>query len=70
MEIRFQQSPKETSQMSTGDLRSSFLCEALMQDNTINYVYSHYDRAIIGGVKPVDEVITLINDPELRSEFF
>jgi 4-deoxy-L-threo-5-hexosulose-uronate ketol-isomerase len=70
MEIRFQNSPKETSQMNTAELRNNFLCEALMQDDAINYVYSHYDRAIIGGVKPVSKTVALINDPELRSAYF
>jgi 4-deoxy-L-threo-5-hexosulose-uronate ketol-isomerase len=70
MQIRFQNSPKETSQMDTAALRSNFLCEHLMEDNAINYVYSHYDRAIIGGVKPVSQEVTLVNHPELRSEYF
>src|SRR5215218_8199464 len=70
MEIRFQHSPEEMAQMSTADLRSNFLCEGLMQDDAINYVYSHYDRAIVGGVKPVNEIVFLVNDPELRAEFF
>ncbi len=70
MQIRFQNSPKETSQMNTAALRSNFLCENLMQDDNINYVYSHYDRAIIGGVKPVGKTVSLVNHPELRSEYF
>ena len=56
--------------MNTAELRSNFLCEALMQDDQINFVYSHYDRAIIGGAKPVTQKVALVNDPELRSEFF
>lgn len=70
MEIRFQNSPKETQHMGTSDLRSNFLCEALMKDDEINCVYSHYDRAIIGGVKPVNENISLVNHEELKSSFF
>jgi 4-deoxy-L-threo-5-hexosulose-uronate ketol-isomerase len=70
MEIRFQTSPKETSQMNTAELRSNFLCESLMEDDVINYIYSHYDRAVIGGVKPVNEKVVLTNHPELRSEYF
>lgn len=70
MEIRFQNSPKETSGMNTEELRRNFLCEALMQDDAVNYVYSHYDRAIIGGAKPVTKALSLTNDPELRAEYF
>ena len=70
MEIRFQNSPKETSQMNTAELRSNFLCESLMQDDAINYVYSHYDRVIIGGIKPLGKSVALANHPELRAEYF
>lgn len=70
MEIRFQNSPKETKGMTTEELRSNFLCENLMSDDDITYIYSHYDRMIIGGVKPLKQVVALKNHPELRSEFF
>lgn len=70
MEIRFQNSPKETSQMNTAELRGNFLCEALMQDDKINYVYSHYDRVIVGGIKPVNEKLALVNHGELKSDYF
>ncbi|MBC8033878.1 MAG: 5-dehydro-4-deoxy-D-glucuronate isomerase [Chitinophagaceae bacterium] len=70
MEVRFQNSPGETSRMNTGELRSNFLFEKLMQDDAINYVYSHYDRIITGGVKPVSESVELVNHAELRAEYF
>lgn len=70
MQIRFQNSPKETSRMNTEEIRSNFLCQNLMQDDKIRYIYSHYDRVIIGGVKPNSKAILLENDPELRSEYF
>ena len=70
MEIRFQNSPKETKGMTTAELRSNFLCENLMRIDDITYIYSHYDRMIIGGVKPVKKAVALKNNAELRSEFF
>jgi 4-deoxy-L-threo-5-hexosulose-uronate ketol-isomerase len=70
MEIRFQNSPKETGGMTTEALRSNFLCENLMRIDDITYIYSHYDRMIIGGVKPVKKAVGLKNYPELRSEYF
>jgi 4-deoxy-L-threo-5-hexosulose-uronate ketol-isomerase len=70
MEIRFQNSPKETSGMNTQELRSNFLCEDLMVDNAVQLVYSHYDRMIIGGAKPVDEIVELPNHPELKADYF
>jgi 4-deoxy-L-threo-5-hexosulose-uronate ketol-isomerase len=70
MEIRFQNSPKETREMTTEELRSNFLCENLMSADEVSYIYSHYDRVIIGGVKPGKGAVQLKNHPELRSEYF
>lgn len=70
MEMRFQQSPKETAAMNTAELRSNFLIENLMQENKLSLVYSHYDRVITGGVKPVNETVALHNEAELRSDYF
>lgn len=70
MKIRFQNSPAETRQMTTAQLRENFLVQNLMQDDTIQLVYSHYDRVIIGGAKPVNKTLTLPNHPELRADFF
>ncbi|HUR65587.1 MAG TPA: 5-dehydro-4-deoxy-D-glucuronate isomerase [Chitinophagaceae bacterium] len=70
MEIRFQNSPAETAQMDTEQLRKNFLLQNLMQDDTINLIYSHYDRMIIAGARPVNKILQLPNHPELRAEYF
>ena len=70
MQIRFQNSPKETSQMNTQQLRDNFLVQGLMQPGTIQLVYSHYDRLIIGGVVPTNALIKLPNEGELKANFF
>jgi 4-deoxy-L-threo-5-hexosulose-uronate ketol-isomerase len=70
MEVRFQIGPKETSQMNTQELRDNFLLEKLMKPNSVELVYTHYDRVIFGGAVPVDGKLELPNDPELRSEYF
>ncbi len=70
MEIRFQNSPAETRTMDTEALRKNFLCENLYADDKVQYVYSHYDRAIIGGAKPVNQTVLLENHPELRAGYF
>jgi 4-deoxy-L-threo-5-hexosulose-uronate ketol-isomerase len=33
-------------------------------------VYSHYDRVIIGGAKPINKELELPNHPELKAEYF
>lgn len=70
MEIRFQHSPRETAQMDTAALRQHFLIQQLMHDDELRLVYSHYDRVIVGGAKPVNRKIALENHPELRAAFF
>jgi len=70
MEIRFQQSPKETAAMHTQALRDAFLCDALYETNSVKYIYSHYDRVIIGGALPVNEVVILENHEELKANYF
>ena len=70
MEVRFQNSPKETAAMSTQDLRDNFLLENLMVDDEVRLVYSHYDRVIVGGVKPIAKTVLLQADAELRADYF
>ncbi len=70
MQIRFQNSPKETSQMNTEQLRENFLVQGIMQLGKIELVYSHFDRLIIGGAVPTTEAISLPNEDELKAKFF
>ena len=70
MEIRFEHSPKEVSGMNTAELRSAFQTDPLMQDDTVRLLYTHYDRVIIGGAKPVKKRLSLETHPELKADFF
>lgn len=70
MEVRFQNSPAETKKMDTEELRKNFLIEDLMRDDEVKLIYSHYDRVIIGGAKPVSKVLTLDAHTELRAAYF
>ena len=70
MEVRFQNSPRETASMNTQELRTNFLVEKLMVNDAVRLVYSHYDRVIVGGAKPVSKTLTLETDPELRADYF
>ncbi|HUC81816.1 MAG TPA: 5-dehydro-4-deoxy-D-glucuronate isomerase [Flavisolibacter sp.] len=70
MEVRFQNSPKETAAMNTEALRENFLIQQLMVDDQVKLVYSHYDRVIVGGAKPVNTTLQLDTHPELRAEYF
>lgn len=70
MNIRFAISPNETKQFDTEQLRENFLVSSLMQDDTVQLVYTHYDRVIIGGAKPVNKSLSLPNHPELKADYF
>lgn len=69
MEVRFQIGPKETKEMNTQELRANFLLENLMQEDSVQLVYTHYDRVLYGGAVPVKQKLALQNDPEFRSEY-
>jgi 4-deoxy-L-threo-5-hexosulose-uronate ketol-isomerase len=70
MVSRFQNSPKETLGMNTEELRRNFLIQQLMKDDEVTLVYSHYDRVITGGIKPVKKSLGLPNDNELKGGYF
>lgn len=70
MKIRFEHSPKEVSKMNTKELREAFLMQHLMKEDEITYIYSHYDRLITGGVKPLHQSVSLGNHEELKADFF
>jgi 4-deoxy-L-threo-5-hexosulose-uronate ketol-isomerase len=70
MEIRFEHSPKEVGVMTTAELRTAFLTDRLMQDDCLRLVYTHYDRVILGGARPVRQRLSLETHPELKADFF
>jgi 4-deoxy-L-threo-5-hexosulose-uronate ketol-isomerase len=70
MDIRFSVSKDEAHKMDTTQIRKNFLVQDLMKDDAIQLVYSHDDRMIIGGAKPMNKTLELPNHPELRAEFF
>lgn len=70
MEVRFQNSPKETMEMNTEQLRDNFLIQGLMSEDKLKLVYSHYDRVVAGGALPVRKSLILPNHDELKAEYF
>ncbi len=70
MQVRFEHSAAEVSAMDTQKLRDAFLIEDFVHADHLDSVYTHYDRIIISGVKPVNKTVELQNFAELRSEFF
>lgn len=70
MEIRYESSPREVERMNTSELRENFLMEKVYVDDKITFVYSHYERLIVGGAKPVTQKLKLETYSALKSEYF
>ena len=70
MQIRYESSPREVERMNTSELRENFLVEKVFGDDEINVVYSHYERLIVGGAKPVTKALNLPTYDALKSDYF
>ncbi len=68
-EVRYAASPREVKKMDTQELRDEFLVEEVMTVDKIKWMYSHYDRFMVAGVVPVNNV-SLETVDELKSEYF
>lgn len=68
--IRHAIHPADSKSYNTDKLREAYLIEDLFQADTIEMVYTLYDRLIVGGVHPVKESLNLKTIPPLRSENF
>ena len=58
-EIRYAAHPEDAKGYDTQRIRRDFLMEKVFSDNEVNMVYSMYDRMIVGGARPVGEVLKL-----------
>ena len=70
MQIRFANCAQETRSMLTQSLRDNYLIQNLFLAESIQLIYSHYDRMIVGGAMPVANILTLQNPEELKANFF
>ncbi|MEO6283615.1 MAG: 5-dehydro-4-deoxy-D-glucuronate isomerase [Dyadobacter sp.] len=70
MQIRFESSRKEVSQMNTEALRENFLVPDIFENDKINFVYTHYDRVMIGGAIPATTSLTLQTYDALKAKYF
>ncbi len=70
MDIRYANHPRDVKKYTTEEIRRDFLIEKVFEDDKVNLTYSHVDRIIAGGVKPVEEILELKGGKELGSEYF
>ncbi|WP_341358311.1 5-dehydro-4-deoxy-D-glucuronate isomerase [Georgenia sp. M64] len=70
MEQRYATSPEQIPGMGTAELRERYLVPALFADDEARAVYTHHDRVVLAGVRPVSTTVELPTFPEIRSEYF
>ncbi|MCC2315805.1 5-dehydro-4-deoxy-D-glucuronate isomerase [Cellulomonas xiejunii] len=70
MEQRYATSPEQVPGMDTAELRRRYLVPGLFVDDEANAVYTHHDRVVLLGAKPVTGPVALPTFPEIRSEYF
>lgn len=69
-EFRYAHHPEDVKYYTTEELREHFLIPTLFEEDTINLVYTMYDRYIVGGVFPVTKPLTLETIDELKANYF
>ena len=69
-EIRYAAHPEDAKSYDTKRIRRDFLIERVFAQDEVNMVYSMYDRMVVGGAMPVNEVLTLEAIDPLRAPFF
>ena len=70
VENRYAIGPNEVKHMTTPDLRKAFLADNLMQEDAVNWVYTHYERFMVGGAVPSDGPLSLETVDALKAPYF
>lgn len=69
-QIRYTNHPDDVKRYQTDELRKKFLVEKIFINDDITLVYSHQDRIVFGGIKPVSKTLELKSPKELASDYF
>ncbi len=70
MEIRFVPDAVRYPRLNTEELRAGYLIENLFVPGRARLVYTDIDRAVVGGIVPAGQTLTLETAKELASNFF
>ena len=63
-------SPADIDGMNTSRLRAEFMVESLFNTGGINFVYTHYDRMIVGGAMPTQSPLSFSGGKDVGTELF
>jgi len=70
LEVCYSNHPDDVKHYTTDELREHFLIENLFEADVVSLTYSHNDRIIAGGIKPVKEALTLTGGKDLGADTF
>ncbi|MCX0354768.1 5-dehydro-4-deoxy-D-glucuronate isomerase [Clostridium perfringens] len=70
MRNRYANNPKDSKRYDTEELRENYLVKDIFKDDQIELVYSHVDRIIFGGIKPVYKELKLEAGKEMGVDYF
>ena len=70
MRTRYANNPRDSKRYDTEELRENYLVEDIFKDDHIELVYSHVDRIIFGGIKPVYKELKLEAGKEMGVDYF
>lgn len=69
-ETRYAIGQREAKQYDTQELRDAFLADKLMQPGKVYWIYSHYERFMVGGAVPLEQGLPLETLDALKSNCF
>lgn len=70
VKTRYPSHPDDVKHYDTQKLREHFLIENIFIPDEANFIYSHFDRIMTGGVMPVTRCVELTGCKELACETF
>ncbi|QPS30533.1 5-dehydro-4-deoxy-D-glucuronate isomerase [Clostridium perfringens] len=70
MRTRYANNPRDSKRYDTEELRENYLVEDIFKDDQIELAYSHVDRIIFGGIKPVYKELKLEAGKEMGVDYF
>lgn len=69
-EVRYASSPQAVKAYDTQQLRDEFLVKGILTAGEIRWVYSHYDRYMMGGAVPTAAPLALETIDPLKADYF
>jgi len=70
LDIRRPTHPDDSKFYTTDDLREKYLMEQVFICDEVNFMYSHFDRIVAGGIMPVNKALTIEAGKEFGTEYF